>query len=254
MEGAPHLRFAGARRAEAVVLLLHGGRIDGLTPVKAYDPGVLRMVPFGRSVARASGGRIALARLRYRVRGWNGDLESPLADARWALDRIAERFSHLPVGLVGHSMGGRVALRVADYGGVNGVDQGTIKGGGHSGGDRSRRDGSGGDGSGADRGGGVRSVAALAPWIPDGEPIPQLGDRALLLAHGTADRTTDPARTARLADELAASGAHVEMVKFTGGGHSMLFPARPWHDLVARFMVRTLLAPPTGGPAGSAPR
>jgi alpha-beta hydrolase superfamily lysophospholipase len=214
MDPAPHLRFSGSGRAEAVVLLLHGGRVDGFAPVRPFDPGILRLIPFGRRVARAGGGRIALAKLRYRVRGWNGELESPVADARWALDRIAERFGNLPIGLVGHSMGGRVALRVSS--------------------------------------GGVRSVAALAPWIPDGEPIPLLGDRALLLAHGTADRTTDPAKTARLAEELAAAGGDVKLVRVAGSGHSMLFPARPWHDMVARFMVRTLLAPASGDPGGPA--
>ena len=35
----------------------------------------------------------------------------------------------------------------------------------------------------------------------------------------------------------------LSLLMFTGGRHSMLFPARPWHDLVAGFMVRTLLAP-----------
>lgn len=147
-----------------------------------------------------------LASLRYAVRGWNGDQDSPMPDARWALDRIAGRFGDLPVGLVGHSMGGRVALRVADHGGV-------------------------------------RSVAALAPWLPPGESIPAMGDRRVLLAHGTADNRTDPRATFELADKLAAEGVDVELVKFPGGGHTMLFPARPWHDLVAGFMVRTLLAP-----------
>ena len=150
-----------------------------------------------------------LGSLRYAVRGWNGAEESPLMDARWALDRIVARFGDLPVGLVGHSMGGRVALRVADHGGV-------------------------------------RGVAALAPWLPPGEPIPAMDGRAVLLAHGTADRRTDPVETFDLAEKLAAQGVDVELVKFTGGGHSMLFPARPWHDLVAGFMVRTLLAPATG--------
>ena len=152
-----------------------------------------------------------LATLRYAVRGWNGDLESPLPDARWALDQITERFGTLPVGLVGHSMGGRVALRVADYAGV-------------------------------------RSVAALAPWLPPGESVPTMDDRRVLLAHGTADRTTDPRATYGLAEKLAADGVDVELVKFSGGRHSMLFPARPWHDLVAGFMVRTLLAPAPDGP------
>ena len=149
-----------------------------------------------------------------------------MPDARWALDRIAERFGHLPVGLIGHSMGGRVALRVADHVGRHSVE------------------GRGGEG----HGGGVRSVAALAPWLPPGESIPPLDDRALLLAHGTADRVTDPRETVELAEKLAADGVDVEFVEFPGARHSMLFPARPWHDLVAKFMVRTLLAPASGGP------
>ncbi|MEP7192038.1 MAG: acyl-CoA thioester hydrolase/BAAT C-terminal domain-containing protein [Actinomycetota bacterium] len=231
MDRAPRLRFTGhGARPEAVVLLLHGGTTDSFAPVRGFDPSVLRMVPFGRSVVRAGGGSIVLAKLRYAVRGWNGDRESPLSDARWALDRIAERFGHLPVGLVGHSMGGRVALRVAEHGGVSGG----IHGGNHS--------------------RGVHSVAALAPWLPDGEPIPLLGRRALLLAHGTADRITDPARTAEVAEKLLADGGNVELVKYPGAGHSMMFPARPWHDLAASFMVKTLLAPVPEGPAGPTPR
>lgn len=224
MPRVPHLRITGDNaRAEAVVLLLHGGTPDSFVRVRAFDPAVLRMIPFGRSVVRAGGERIALATLRYGVRGWNGAQESPLPDTRWALDRIGKRFGDLPIGLVGHSMGGRVALRVADH--------------------------SSGSGSGA-----VRSVAALAPWFPNGESTPNLDHQMLLLAHGTADRTTDPTRTFELAAKLVAEGVDVEFVKFPGGRHSMLFPARPWHDLVAGFMARTLLAPEPDGSAAPPPR
>jgi len=220
----PHLSFTGERpQAEAVVLLLHGGTPDSFDSVRAFDPSVLRLIPFGRSVFRAGEGRIVLARLRYAVRGWNGEEESPLVDARWALDRIAERFGHLPVGLVGHSMGGRVALRVADHWGPHSAAAESA----HGSGLRS----------------GVRSVAALAPWLPPGEPVAPLRDRALLLAHGTADRVTDPGKTADLAEALAAAGGDVELVKYPGARHAMLFPARPWHNLVSRFMVKTLLLP-----------
>jgi len=76
-----------------------------------------------------------------------------------------------------------------------------------------------------------------------------MDDRTVLLAHGTADRRTDPAETFELAEKLAAQGVDVELVKFPRAGHSMLFPAKPWHDLVAEFMVRTLLVPAPGGPA-----
>lgn len=218
MPRAPHLHIsADDARAEAVVLLLHGGTPDSFAPVRAFDHAVLRLFPFGRSVVRAGGGRIAVATLRYAVRGWNGEQESPLPDARWALDQIDERFADLPMGLVGHSMGGRVALRVADHVAVHG--------------------------------GGVSSVAALAPWLPPGESISAIDHQTLLLAHGTADRVTDPAHTSELAEKLAADGVDVELVRFPGARHSMLFPARPWHDLVAAFMVRTLLAPAQDGPA-----
>ena len=222
MPRVPHLRITGDNQvAEAVVLLLHGGTPDSFVPVRAYDPAVLRMLPFGSSVVRAGQKRIALATLRYAVRGWNGVQQSPLEDARWAINQIGERFGDLPIGLIGHSMGGRVALRVADHVG---------------------------------RSGGVRSLAALAPWLPNGEPAPDLDPHeTLLLAHGTSDRTTDPARTFELAAKLAAEGVDVELVKFPGARHSMLFPARPWHDLVAGFMARTLLAPAPDGPGAGQP-
>ena len=211
---APRLSFTShGAHADAVVLLLHGGEPHEFAPVRPFDVSVLRMFPFGRSVFRAARGHIRVATLRYAVRGWNGDQESPLPDARWALDRIAERFGDLPVGLVGHSMGGRVALRVGDYRGV-------------------------------------RSVAALAPWLPEGEPIPPLGDRSLLLAHGTADRLTDPAKTTQLAEKVARDGGDVELVTYPGARHAMLFPSRPWHTMVAGFMVKTLLVPVAESPTG----
>jgi hypothetical protein len=118
-------------------------------------------------------------------------------------------------------MGGLVALRVFDHVGVH-----------------SR---------------GVCSVAAMAPWLPHGESFPQLGDLALLLAHGTVDRITDPGKTAVVAEQLAANGGDVELVSYPGAGQAMLFPARPWHDLLAKVRLRMLLAPVPEGPTGVLP-
>jgi dipeptidyl aminopeptidase/acylaminoacyl peptidase len=73
-----------------------------------------------------------------------------------------------------------------------------------------------------------------------------MDDRNVLLAHGTADHTTDPRETFELAKTLRDEGVEVELHELIGGRHSMLFPARPWHDLVTEFMTRTLLAPAMG--------
>src|SRR3569833_1926732 len=83
---------------------------SGVPPGKlAY----LRMVPFARARHRAGrkdGGEVRL--LRNRRYGWNAPAMDPLDDARGALERIRADHPGLPVVLVGHSMGARVALRV----------------------------------------------------------------------------------------------------------------------------------------------
>jgi len=203
----PRLAVAGGRRRpEAVVLVLHGGRELSTDPVRARQVAVLRMLPFARRIARRGGGRVAVARLRYASRGWNATSGSPapVTDAEWALRQLAERFADLPIGLVGHSMGGRTALRV----------------GGHP---------------------QVRAIAALAPWLPDSEPVDQLTGRRVLLMHGSADRTTSPAGTAAFADRLEAAGGAVSLVSVDGEGHAMLRRAELWHELSAQFVLGAVL-------------
>ena len=124
---------------------------------------------------------------------------SPVADATWALDQLAERFPGRPIGVLGHSMGGRTALRV----------------GGHS---------------------AVTAVAGLAPWLPPREPSAQLAGRSVLLAHGTADRMTDPAATAGFASRLRAEGTPVRFVRIPGEGHAMVRRAHRWHRLASGFL------------------
>jgi dienelactone hydrolase len=196
----------GRQRAEAVVLVLHGGRELSTDPVRARQLAVLRMRPFARRIARRGTGRVVVARLRYASRGWNATLGSPapVADAEWALRRLIERFPDLPIGLVGHSMGGRAALR------VGGNPQ-------------------------------VRGIAALAPWLPPREPVDQLAGRRVLLMHGSADRMTSPAGTAAFAERLEAAGAAVSLVSVYGEGHAMLRRAQLWHELSTQFVLSTVL-------------
>jgi len=70
MYRVPQLSFTGDdAQAEAVVLLLPGGKTYSFASVRAFDLAVLRLIPFGRNLLRAGGGRIVLATLRCAVRG-----------------------------------------------------------------------------------------------------------------------------------------------------------------------------------------
>lgn len=202
----PHLSVSGSADADAVVLVLHGGRSQSRSPVPASALAVLRMRPFTGRIRSVGRGRIAVASLRFAVRGWNGAEASPVADSRWALDQLAERFPQAPIGIVGHSMGARAALRAA----------------GHP---------------------RVESVVGLAPWLGSGEPIAQLRDRRVLLVHGSQDRTTSPEASAAYAEGLRRAGITASFVEIPGDGHGMLRRPRLWHDLAAGFMAATLLDP-----------
>jgi dienelactone hydrolase len=201
----PHLTVAATRAdPRAVALVLHGGQERSRTPVPRTSPAYLRMLPFVPRLLADSRGDLAVAVIRFRVHGWNGADMSPVADATWALDRLAQRFPGLPIGVLGHSMGGRTALRV----------------GGHP---------------------AVTAVVGLAPWLPPREPSAQLAGRSVLLVHGTADRTTDPAATAGFASRLRGEGTPVRFVQIPGEGHTMVRRARRWHRLASGFIQEELL-------------
>lgn len=160
------------------------------------------MKPFARDL-RGLAAAPAVWTVGYRHRGWNGAEASPVADAEWALTTITRGYGEVPVVVVGHSMGGRTALRVAGYPTAVGV-------------------------------------AALAPWLPDGEPIGQVAGRDLLFMHGSRDRTTDPKATqvyAKLARPIARS---VDCVIVKGDSHAMLRSSQVWHSAVTDFTAACL--------------
>jgi alpha-beta hydrolase superfamily lysophospholipase len=195
---APALDRSGPREhARAVVLLLPGGRATSAAPGRR-GAAYLRMVPFARAIAwRTRGDDVAVWTLRYRVRGWNGAAQDPVHDARWALTEARRLHPGAAVVLVGHSMGGRVALRLA------GEPE-------------------------------VRGVCALAPWIEVGEPAPRPG-AAIVIAHGDADRVTNPASAAAYAARIGAT-----FVPVPGETHALLRRPVFWTRLVTAFVASTL--------------
>lgn len=188
----------------AVVLVLHGGRDRSQAPVREWQTAVLRMRPFAGAIADASDGRIAVAAIRYAVRGWNGAAASPLRDTELALEQVTGRHPDLPLGLLGHSMGGRVALQL--------------------GGDER-----------------VHAIAALAPWVEPQDPVRSHPGLHVLIRHGTRDRMTSPKRSKAYAEALAARGVDVTYESVGGGDHAMLRQASQWHQRTADYLVRQLL-------------
>ncbi|WP_103354690.1 alpha/beta hydrolase [Amycolatopsis sp. CA-128772] len=203
-------RWPARGRTEAVVLVLHGGAERGTGAVPPWKLAHLRMVPMARALHRA--GRkngVEVRLLRNRRYGWNAPAEDPVGDARWALDRIRAEHPGLPVVLVGHSMGARVALRVADDPAV-------------------------------------RGVCALAPWTPRGEPVDAVAGRSVLIVHGTRDRMTSPAESHAFAERAALVAARVARFEIANEGHAMLRRAGVWTRLTVAF-TRDLLAGNDGG-------
>lgn len=196
--------YPAAGDVRAVALVLPGGRADSFDPSESRHLSAVRMRPFARAL-RHAGRRhgLAVVQLRYRYRGWNGPDMSPVADARWALHDIRARHGSVPLLLLGHSMGGRTVLRVA--------------------GDES-----------------VRGVVALAPWLPEGEPVEQLAGREVLIAHGTLDRVTSARASRRFAERARSVAQRVDYVSVKNDGHAMLLRAATWHRLTTRFMLQLL--------------
>ncbi|HWJ09379.1 MAG TPA: alpha/beta fold hydrolase [Nocardioides sp.] len=189
----------------AIVLVLHGGAEHGDSPVDGRSLSWRR----GRALARHLSGPlshdgIGVVLLRYRRKGWNarpGQEPAPVADARWALDELAREHG-LPVVIVGHSMGGRTGVAVADHSSVVGV-------------------------------------VALAPWLSPGDAVTPLAGKALRAAHGRRDRITS-ARATREYVERAARIADAEFTDMGSLGHYLLRGIGLW-NAVATASVREIL-------------
>ncbi|WUS95328.1 alpha/beta fold hydrolase [Streptomyces sp. NBC_00708] len=200
------------RRARAAVLLLHGGRSESLEPPAVLNLPALRMRPFATAVLRALADEdVFVGHVRYRHRGWNGGNAHPVADTRRALSELYEATGPVPVVLVGHSMGGRAALRAA-----------------------------------ADPQ--VRGVVALAPWCPPHEPATHLRGRAVVALHDESDRVTRASDTWSYLSRAQSAGARAYGLRMPIGGHTMIRDARRWQRIAAEATTGLLGITPLPAP------
>ena len=184
-----------------IALFCHGGTASSIEPPKERALSLIRMRAIQSFVHGSAADRgIATALLRYRVAGWNGEAADAFQDVRWALGQLREQHGNdVPIVLVGHSMGGRAALR--------------------AGGEPS-----------------VTAVCALAPWTPPGEPVMHLGGQTVVILHGRADRWVPARLSAEFA--VRARRAHARVARFTiVGGHGMVRRAHRWHTFVRDVVV-----------------
>lgn len=184
--------------------MLHGGASRADNPmVSPTQLSVLRMIPIAQRVARTDSKRLAVYRLLNSTRGWD-TRHTPVDDVHWAIDQLREGFgSELPIGLVGHSLGGRAAILAGAH-----PD--------------------------------VRSVVALNPWVYPADGQTDLTGRRVLIVHGSDDRIASPAHAASVAEGLSRT-ADVSFVRVEGGKHAMLGRHRDFDRLAADFTAAALL-------------
>ena len=183
-----------------VVLVLHGGAANGTVPVDERSLSRRRALALQSALAPAyADAGLATTLLSYRVKGWNGGA-GPGADARWALQEVRREHGDLPVVLLGHSMGGRVAVHVADDPHVVGV-------------------------------------VGLAPWWPAGEPVATLRGRRLVGVHGTRDRITSCAQSKAYVERASRVASSAEHVALPAAGHYLLRRLGAWHRLAREHVL-----------------
>jgi alpha-beta hydrolase superfamily lysophospholipase len=200
-----------------IVLMLHGGEEHGLKPPSRLNPPLQRMRPFARALRRSPlEESVGVAEVGYRCRGWNGERADAAADAEEALAELVEQVGPgVPVVLLGHSMGGRAALRV----------------GGHT---------------------SVAGIVALAPWCPPGEPVEQLADHRVVIVHAEHDRVTSPAESLDFAARARTAGTQVARCVIPGSDHAMARRAPTWHRLTTLLTGALLGAWPFPDPVAKA--
>ena len=198
-------KYDAAGRPRAVILVLHGGKPRSRQSIDGRSASWRRALWLQREIAqRAHEAGVGVWLVRYRERGWNAGADR-VADARWALDELRATHGDVPVVLLGHSMGARVAVHAAD------------------------------DPS-------VRGVVGLAPWWSAEDPVSTLAGRTLVAAHGRRDRITSFKETSRYVDRARAVADNVQLHDMGALGHYMLTGSARWHDVAISSALELLTA------------
>jgi predicted esterase len=188
---------------DALILMLHGGRPSSVQALDARSASWLRSAWMQRSIApRAHEAGVGVWLVRYLERGWNGGADR-VADARWALEQVRAAHGDVPVLLLGHSMGARVAVHVADDPSVVGV-------------------------------------VGLAPWWSGQDPVATLAGRSLVAAHGRRDRITSYPQTVAYVERARRVATEATLHDMGPLGHYMLTGAEQWNDVALDASLRLL--------------
>lgn len=200
---SPHLTRLDVRDPRAAVLVLHGGKPRSDRSVDRGSASWQRMAAMQRRLHPDwEDAGVSSWLLRYRMRGWN-DGRGPVDDARWALAELRREVGAVPVVLLGHSMGARVAVHVAGDDAVVGV-------------------------------------VGLAPWWEPQDPIDGLRGRRVVAAHGRRDRITSIRMTETFLARAQRTGVAADLVDMGLLGHYMLSGSSRWNDF-AREATLSLL-------------
>lgn len=200
-------RTEPAGTPRGLVLMLHGGAQHGHNEVGNRSASFRRTGAMRRVLEpKVLDAGLSLWMLRFSVRGWNagaGHEPSPVPDARWALDQAAAEHPGVPVVLLGHSMGGRTAVHVADHPAVAGV-------------------------------------VGLAPWLEPQDPFRTLVGKHFIAGHGSRDKITSAKMTRAYVERLQGVAASADFVDMGRLGHYMLSRPRDWNRFALKASLEVL--------------